>query len=159
MDGNDTGGFQAALRAIATSANLTHSRGIALIAGLLLMTSMVLLALAVATGMLLERRMAGNFGDNQLGLQRAQLAGQWARYWLQSRTHNPLDPDCSADCGPTPPMFTGGQLADFPEFEDGAWWQLHGEAAGIDPTTGEVHMDYTLTGAEAPRWGIEEMHL
>ena len=159
MDDNGCDRFQAAVRAIATSANLTHSRGIALIAGLMLMASMVLLALAVATGMLLERRMAGNFGDSQLGLQRAQLAGRWADYWLQSRPHNPLDPGCSADCGPSPPIFESRQLPHAPEFEDSAWWQLHGESAGVDPGSGEVRMDYTLAGTEAPRWVIEELRL
>lgn len=137
----------------------SRDRGIALIAGLLLMASMILLALAIATGMLLERRMAANFSDGQLALQRAQLAGQWAGYWLQSRVANPLDPACSEDCGPTPPMFSAGQLPPRPEFEDSPWWRLHGEIAGVSPGTGEVRMDYSLAGAEAPRWLIEELRL
>lgn len=147
------------MRANATTANLTHSRGIALIAGLLLMVSMVILALAIATGMLLERRMAGNFGDGQLALQRAQLAGRWADYWLNSRETNPLDADCETGCGPTPPLFAAGQIAYHPEFEDAAWWRVHGAAAGTEPGSGEVRMDYTLPGAGDPLWLIEELHL
>lgn len=147
------------MRAHAATANLTHSRGIALIVGLLLMASMVLLALAIATGVLLERRMAGNFGDGQLALQRAQLAGKWADYWLHSRTVNPLAPDCAEACGPTPPVFAAGQLPHHPEFEDTAWWQLHGAVAGTDPGTGEVRLDYTLPGTSGPLWVIEELHL
>lgn len=138
---------------------LTHSQGFALIAGLLLMASMVLLALAVATGMLLERRMAGNFGDGQLALERSQLAGQWAGYWLESREENPLDPDCVDDCGPTPPAFESGQLPPYPEFEDTGWWKFNGEVAGIEPATGLVRMDYSMAGTEEPRWLIEELHL
>lgn len=147
------------MRANAGPANLTHSRGIALIAGLLLMTSMVLLALAVATGMLLERRMAGNFGDSQLALERAELAGQWAGYWLQSRPANPLDPDCVDDCGSGPPLFASGQLPQFPEFEDSAWWRLNGTVPGAEPGGDELRMDYNLPGVEDPRWLIEELHL
>lgn len=146
------------MRAVAKPPNLTHSRGIALIAGLLLLASMVVLALAVATGMLLERRMAGNFGDGQLALQRAQLADRWAGYWLESRPADPLGPDCVDDCGPTPPIFQTGQLPPYPEFEDEAWWQLHGAVAGVDPGSGAVRMDYSLPATAAPRWIIEELH-
>jgi hypothetical protein len=136
------------MRAIVRPANLTQSRGIALIAGLLLMASMVVLALAVATGMLLERRMAANFSDAQLALQRAQLADKWAGYWLLSRPNNPLDPACNDSCGPSPPLFGSGQLPDPPELEDTGWWQLHAQIAGIEPVTGQVQMDYSLPGTE-----------
>jgi Tfp pilus assembly protein PilX len=147
------------MRANVYTADLTHSRGIALIVGLLLMASMVLLALAVATGMLLEKRMAGNFADGQLALQRAELAGQWADYWLESRASNPLDPDCTENCGPTPPFYAVGQLPAFPEHEDLTWWRAQGAVAGVDPLSGEQRMDYTLTGTEQPLWLIEELHL
>jgi Tfp pilus assembly protein PilX len=146
------------MRAIVRPANLTQSRGIALIAGLLLMASMVVLALAVATGMLLERRMAANFSDAQLALQRAQLADKWAGYWLLSRPNNPLDPACNDSCGPSPPLFGSGQLPDPPELEDTGWWQLHAQIAGIEPVTGQVQMDYSLPGTEDARWLIQEMH-
>lgn len=146
------------MRAIVRPANLTESRGIALIAGLLLMASMVLLALAVATGMLLELRMAGNFSDAQLALQRAQLAEKWAEYWLLSRPDNPLDPGCGDNCGPTPPLFESGQLPDFPEFEDTGWWQLNAQVAGVEPVSGQVRIDYSLPGMENARWLIQEIH-
>ncbi len=145
------------MRAGVTPTNLTHSRGVALIAGLLLMASMVLLALAVATGMLLERRMAGNSADGQLALQRAQLAGQWAGYWLQSRAVDPLGDECAQQCGPTPPVHAGGTLPDDPEFEDTAWWRINAVIAGLEPG-GAMRMDYSLPGTEAPRWLIEELH-
>jgi len=147
------------MRANAAFASPTHSRGIALIAGLLLLASMVILGLAVATGMLLERRMAGNFGDQQLALERAQLAGRWGQYWLQSRSENPLDADCSEACGPTPPIFDAGQLPQSPEFEAGSWWQLNGAAAGLEPGTGDMRIDYTLAGTDDPLWLIEEIHM
>jgi Tfp pilus assembly protein PilX len=147
------------MRANAPFANLTHSHGVALIAGLLLLASMMILGLAVATGMLLERRMAGNFGDQQLALARAQLAGQWGQYWLQNRQENPLDPGCTEACGPTPPIFNTGQLPQSPEFEPRAWWRLNGAAAGQEPGTGDTRIDYTLAGTDDPLWLIEEIHL
>jgi len=125
----------------------------------MLMAAMMILALAVATGLLLERRMAGNFGDNQLALQRSQLAGRWAGYWLLSRTENPLDAACSVNCGPTPPIFETGLLPQTPEYEDAAWWQLSGEVPGVDPITGDVRASYALSGVEDARWVIEELHL
>ena len=125
----------------------------------MLMTSMVILGLAVATGLLLERRMAGNSGDSQLALQRSQLAGQWASYWLLSRTENPLNASCSADCGPTPPIFETGHLPQAPEYEDAAWWQLNGAVPGVDPLTGDVRISYSLPGTEDARWIIEELHM
>ena len=147
------------MRASLPLASPTHSRGIALIAGLLLMSSMVILGLAVATGMLLERRMASNFGDQQLALERAELAGRWAQYWLQSRSANPLDDTCSEDCGPTPPIFNAGQLPAAPESEPIAWWQLNAVSAGQEPDTGDSRIDYTLPGTDDPLWLIEEIHL
>jgi Tfp pilus assembly protein PilX len=147
------------MRAKFRHASLTHSHGFALIAGLLLLASMMILGLAVATGVLLERRMAGNFADQRLALDRARLAGQWARYWLQSRTEDPLASDCSEACGPSPPMFSAGQLPPSPELEAGAWWRLNGVEAGLDPVSGDLRMDYSLNGTEAPLWLIEELHM
>ena len=141
------------------AANLTHSRGIALIAGLLLMASMVLLALAVANGMLLEQRMTGNFADGQLALQRAQQGDQWAGYWLGSRAENPLASDCDTACGPTPPVFSPGTLPSNPEYESAAWWKTNAVAAGLDPQSGETRFDYSLSGVPQPLWLIEELHL
>lgn len=150
--------FKAAVRATAITANLTRSRGIALIAGLLLMTSMVVLSLAIATGVLLERRMAGNFGDSQLALQRAQLAGQWGEYWLMSRPETPLPLTCGADCDAMP-IYPPGLLPFSPEVETEAWWQMMGQPAGVEPVSGLVKLDYSLPNAPLPRWLIEEVHL
>ncbi|MDX1554975.1 MAG: hypothetical protein R3212_03020 [Xanthomonadales bacterium] len=129
----------------------------ALIAGLLLMASMVVLALAVATGMLLEKRMTGHFADGQLALQRARLGGQWASHWLQSRIGDPFHAQCDTACGPTPPVFEVGALPDHPEFEDAAWWRMNGEIAGHEPEAGP-RLDYSLPGTEDPRWLIEALH-
>ena len=147
------------MRAGAALLRLTHSRGIALIAGLLLMASMVLLALAVATGMLLEQRMAGNFADGQLAVQRAQLAGQWADYWLLSQEQDPFAADCADNCGPTPPVFEAGNLPTYPEFESVAWWRANSAGAGADPSGGAPRMDYSLDGVEEPFWLIEALHM
>lgn len=140
------------------TANLTRSRGIALIAGLMLMASMVVLALALATGALLERRMAGNFGDRQLALSRAHLAQRWGEHWLFSQATNPLDPACITACE-SPVIHAPGTLPASPEFEDTEWWSLNARLAGTQPATGYVHMDYSLPGTETPRWLIEEMHI
>lgn len=139
--------------------NPARARGIALIAGLLLMASMVLLALAVATGMLLEQRMSGNFADGQLALHRAQAGDQWANYWLNSRQEDPLAAGCESACGPTPPAFESGILPANPEYESAAWWQANATAAGIDPYTGEMRFDYSLPGVSSPLWLIEELHM
>lgn len=146
------------MRAIASTANLTRSRGIALIAGLLLMVSMVLLSLAVATGVLLERRASGNLKDSQLALHRAQLAGKWGEYWLFSRAENPLEPTCESDCDSTP-LFPQGILPATPEFEDAQWWTINAQIAGLEPETGSVRMDYSLPHTEDAHWLIEELHI
>lgn len=146
------------MRANVAPAKLTLSRGVALIAGLLLLSSMMVLALAVGTGMLLERRMAANAHDSQLALQRALIAERWAGSWLESMQENPLDPMCTDNCGSVPPFFESGQVPASPEHRDLSWWQLNAGAAGIEPISGQVHMNYSLAAAEDPLWLIEELH-
>lgn len=146
------------MRANATTANLTRSRGIALIAGLMLMASMVMLSLAVATGVLLEHRMAGNFGDGQLALGRAQLAQQWGEHWLYSQAVNPLNPECESDCG-VALIYPQGTLPAAPELLNSEWWSLNAWKAGIEPVTGLVHLDYTFPGTGDPLWLIEELRI
>ena len=146
------------MRARVTPANLTLSRGIALIAGLLLMSSMMILALAVGTGLLLEKRMAANFSDGQLAIQRAQLAANWGGYWLYSILENPIDPLCIESCGAVPPLFESGQLPAAIETRPQTWWHQNGQIAGIAPVSGQVKMDYSLPNLEQPRWVIEEVH-
>ena len=139
------------------TANLTRSRGFALIAGLMLMASMVVLSLAIATGILMEQRMAGNFSDGQLALGRAQLAQSWAEYWLYGQAVDPLGLECSPDCAGAP-IHQQGTLPPSPEHEDPEWWHLNGQAAGIEPVSGLVHMDYSLPGTDDAYWLIEELH-
>lgn len=146
------------MRAKVTPANLTLSRGIALIAGLLLMSSMMILGLAVGTGLLLEKRMANNFSDGQLALQRSHLAQSWGVYWLYSLLENPIDPLCVEHCGVVPPLFSSGQLPLTIEAQSEAWWQQNGQVVGIVPISGQIKMDYSLPNLDPPRWVIEEIH-
>ena len=145
------------MRADTKTANLTRSRGIALIAGLLLMGSMVLLSLAIATSVLLERRAAAGFGDNQLAQNRAQLGLRWGEYWLFSLAEDPLDPACETECDSTP-LFAQGLLPADPESQNIEWWKLNARVAGIEPISGQVRLDYTLPGVEDAFWLIEEVH-
>ncbi len=62
-----------------------NNRGIALLAGLILLASISLLALLTASGTVLQRNMASNFEDKALALQNASIATGFAAAWLNSR--------------------------------------------------------------------------
>ena len=60
-------------------------RGIALIAGLVLLAAISLLGLMAASGMILQKHMASNFRQDMLALENSEMAGSYASKWLFSR--------------------------------------------------------------------------
>ena len=132
-------------------------RGIALLAGLVLLASISLLALSAASGMVLQRNMSFNYQENTLALENASIATAYALAWMNSRLPDERESDCDGACLLPVAFHHGGELPDHPEFESAAWWQSNAIAVGYNPETAQ-----TITtpdqGAEAARWIIEEVH-
>lgn len=132
-------------------------RGIALLMGLVLLAAVSLLALTAANGMLLQRRMAGNFSAGSAALADAARAEAAAQAWLNSRADHEREAGCLDQCLLPVAIRRPGELPRHPEFESAAWWRVQGTAAGTHPATGEP-LEAFSPSAEPPRWIIEELH-
>ena len=75
-----------------------RTRGVAMLAGLVMLASLSLLALVATSSMMLQMRMSSNFHDQQQSLQRANEATRWARAWLFSRPGSEREKDCVNEC-------------------------------------------------------------
>ena len=132
-------------------------RGIALLAGLVLLASISLLALSAASGMVLQRNMSFNYQENTLALENASIATAYALAWMNSRLPDERESDCDGACLLPVAFHPDGEMPDQPEFESAAWWRSNAILAGYNPETAE-----TITtpdqGAEPARWIIEELH-
>lgn len=132
-------------------------RGIALIAGLLLLTVLSMIALISVSGMILQRQMAGNLHENARALESATYADTFAAAWLNSRADHEREAACRSGCVLPAGILNGGSLPAQPEFESLAWWREHAVTAGYDPAGGE--QVGTLPADEPPAlWLAEEIH-
>ncbi len=134
-----------------------NNRGIALLAGLILLASISLLALVTASGTVLQRNMAGNFEDKALALQNASIATGFAAAWLISRPIISREAGCQTNCVLPAGIHNLGSLTARPEFESSAWWEANAIKAGVNPLTSEV-IATSDSGFEPARWVIEEIH-
>lgn len=134
-----------------------NNRGIALLAGLILLAAISLLALVVASSTVLQKNMAGNFEDKALALQNASIATGFAAAWLNSRPIISREPGCMVNCILPVGIRNPGGLPAQPEFESSAWWETHAFEAGYNPLTGEL-ISTPDSGIEPARWIIEEIH-
>jgi hypothetical protein len=132
-------------------------RGMALLAGLVLMVAVSLLAVTAAGGMTLQQHQAANFSDQLLAFSRADRARSWAVAWLYSRPNGQREAACSTNCFLPPAIHAINQLPGQPEFMLLSWWQANGVPVGADPGIpgGESHF---ATGDESALWLIEEIH-
>jgi Tfp pilus assembly protein PilX len=134
-----------------------RNRGIALVAGLVLLAAISLLALSAASGTTLQRNMAINQEESARALRNASIAASFALAWLNSRADVERESGCLTRCVLPVGIGNAGSVPDQVEFETNAWWQSHGVAAGIHPETGEADFS-PAAGAEPARWLIEEVH-
>lgn len=132
-------------------------RGMALLAGLVLMVAVSLLAVTAAGSMTLQQHQAANFSDRQLAFSRADRARSWAVAWLFSRPGEQRETACGTNCFLPPAIHAGNQLPAHPEIMLLSWWQAHGVAAGVDPTLADAENQFA-SGDESALWLIEEIH-
>jgi Tfp pilus assembly protein PilX len=135
-----------------------NARGVALIAGLVLLATISLLALVAASGMILQKRMAANFVQDAQALENSEIATSSASSWLYSRPNHERESACVSDCILPLAIHNAGELPARIEYESIAWWRANGVEAGTNPLTGEKVISFTGEGSEPPRWILEEVH-
>lgn len=138
-----------------------RQQGVTLLTGLVLMAAISLLALAATSSMILQLRMASNFQDSRLALQNSAMAVIQGEDFLFSVGQDGRLPDCQARC--FNPLLSSiiHQALDvpaFPEYEDESWWRSRAVDAATDPLTGKRNETTPATGAETPRFLIEEVY-
>ena len=132
-------------------------RGMALLAGLVLMLAVSLLAVTAAGGMTLQQHQAANFSDRQLAFARADRARSWAVAWLFSRPGEQREAACSTNCFLPQAIHARNQLPRQPEIMLLSWWRSNGVAVGANPTMEGVESQFA-TDDESAMWLIEEVH-
>ncbi len=133
-----------------------NHQGMALLAGLLLLSAVSLLALIAANGMILQSHQTANFGDKIRAAENAAIAEAQARAWLISRPDIERQPGCLTGCVLPVGIRGPDELPQNPEFESAAWWRINGVQAGTHPETGEF-IAMPPGGKEPARWIIEEL--
>jgi Tfp pilus assembly protein PilX len=133
-------------------------KGVALIAGLVLLAAISLLALMAASGMVLQKHMATNFQQDAQALENAGIATAYASTWLFSRANHEREAGCVSSCVLPVAIGHTDEVPTQPEYEDAAWWREHGVEAGFDPITTGMLMSYEGYGSEPPHWITEELH-
>ena len=101
-----------------------HTRGMALLAGLVLMVAVSLLAVTAAGGMTLQQHQAANFSDRQRAFSLADRARSWAVAWLFSRPGEEREANCATDCFLPLAIHADEQVPDRPEFLLRSWCNL-----------------------------------
>jgi len=139
---------------------LTPQCGIALLAGLVILAAISLLALVASNSMILQQRMAGNFGDGQLARESAAVAVSAGEALLFGIENEARIPACRQDCF-VPPfdavVHQSSELPPGPEYENAAWWRSRALTIGSDPVSGTAAGGLWELGTEAPRFLIEEV--
>lgn len=133
------------------------ARGVALLMGLVLLAAISLLAVMATNGMVLQQRMASNFGDRGLALENAQLAAAAARAWLDSRADFEREAACATGCLLPPAIHGVGELPPDPEFESSEWWRSNAVLTGTHPESGAALGAFGSDGSAA-YWLVEELH-
>lgn len=133
------------------------NRGIALLAGLVLLAAVSMLAVLAASGTLLQRNMAANFREGALAMENASVAAAYAKAWLDSRPAGGREPDCIEGCILPAGIHGKGETPLRPEFEGAGWWRDHGYSAAYNPETAAMIDDPDLVKRSA-HWLIEEVH-
>jgi Tfp pilus assembly protein PilX len=133
------------------------SRGIALLAGMVLLAAVSILALTASSGMILQRHMTTNFQEDALALESATVADAYAKAWIYSRPVNQRERGCSNDCVLPPGFVSADTLPQYPELESTAWWHANSHRAGFNPDTGETY-EIDFAGSDPARWIIGELH-
>ncbi len=133
-------------------------KGIALLAGLVLLASISLLALMAASGMIMQKHMASNFRQDMKALENSGIATSYASSWLYSRAKHERDAACSTNCVLPVAIRSAHEIPTAAEYESAAWWRDNGIEAGTNPSTGIKIVSYEDSGSEPPRWIIEELH-
>jgi len=133
-------------------------KGIALLAGLVLLASISLLALMAASGMIMQKHMASNFRQDMKALENSGIATSYASSWLYSRAKHERDSACNTNCVLPVAIRSAHEIPTAAEYESAAWWRDNGIEAGTNPSTGTKIVSYEDSGSEPPRWIIEELH-
>jgi Tfp pilus assembly protein PilX len=133
------------------------NRGIALLAGLVLLAAVSLLALSAASGAVLQSNMAINYQENAIALQNASIAESYAMAWLNSRAVSERQSGCQTNCLLPIGIHNPGELPAHPEFESVEWWRANAFVTGYNAQTAETLISPDQ-GAEPARWIIEEIH-
>lgn len=132
------------------------SRGVALLAGLVLMTAISLLALVATSSMLLQIRMAANFRDVQQARVASFKAVLHGEAYLFGLRPDQRAPGCLEQCFFAPldrVIHAAAELPAYPEYQDSAWWENEGIA-----TVAKTPAHSTGNQGNAPRYLIEEIH-
>ena len=135
-----------------------NDRGIALVTGLILLAAISLLALVSTSGMLLQNQMASNQTQGAIALENSEIAMSYALAWLQNRANHEREEACISDCLLPVAIWQPGEIPSQAEYESAAWWRMNAWEAGFHPVTGEPDYSIATTGAEPPRWLLEELH-
>lgn len=135
-----------------------NQQGVALIAGLALLAALSLLGLVATSGMILQRHMASNYQENKLALENAAIASSFATAWLFSRANYERQGNCILNCILPVAIHNTGEIPAGAEFQGSSWWQLNGIEAGANPESGETMVSNPGSGANPPRWILEELH-
>ena len=141
--------------------NIKIQKGVALLAGLLLLSALSLLAVTAATGMVQQQRMSGNYEDKQFSHQASILALAKGEQFLYLLEPHHRDSECNDDCYLPPLDNIIHQLSEqnlYPELETNSWWNSRAWEAGLDPVTGLAAGDIWQFNSRAPRFFIEELH-
>lgn len=133
------------------------NRGIALVAGLVLLAAISLLALSAASGTTLQRSMAINQEESARAMRNAAIAGSFALAWLNNRADVERESGCVNHCLLPTGIGQPGDIPDQVEIESAAWWRSHAVEAGYNPVIDEYDFS-PAGGAEPARWLIEEIH-
>jgi len=133
------------------------NRGIALLAGLVLLAAVSILALTASSGMILQRHMTTNFQEDAVALDSATVADAFAKAWIYSRPVNQRERGCSNDCVLPAGFVNADTLPEYPELESAAWWNANSYPAGTNPDTGET-LEIDFAGSDPAHWIIGELH-
>jgi len=134
-----------------------NQHGVAMVAGLVLLTAISLLAVTAANSMNLQRHQAANTEDALLAQNNARLAESWARAWLFSRADIERQAGCLAGCLLPVAIHSTGELPEQPQFQADSWWRAMGITTATEPESGALVAGVGVTRGSG-LWMIEELH-
>jgi len=135
-----------------------NQRGVAMIAGLVLLAALSLLALVATSGMILQRHMADNYHENEIALENSAIASAFAVAWLYSRLNLERQAACISNCLLPAAILNAGEVPAGAEFRGSGWWLSNGIEAGVNPESAEAVAANPGSGANPPLWIMDELH-